>query len=63
MTDFADIDARREALGVSQAELCRKANISETTYVRARKGRGDVRGRTVRALAEALKTFEPEAAE
>jgi transcriptional regulator with XRE-family HTH domain len=59
MSTFAEIDARRVALGVSQAELCRRANISEGTYWKAKTGANEPRGRTLRIIERALDSFEP----
>lgn len=63
MMAFDQIDAARRRLNVSQSELCRRADINETTYVRAIKGRGQMRGRTLRKLQIALQSFDSHASE
>lgn len=60
LPDFAVIEARREALGVSQAALCRRAGISDGTYVRLKKGDNAARVTTRRVLADALELFARE---
>lgn len=62
--DFATIEQRREALGVDQGELCRRAGISHATYSRLRHGRvSAARASTRRALADALEAFAQDRAE
>jgi predicted transcriptional regulator len=61
LPDFGQIEARRRALGVSQARLAGRAGISETTYSRHRRGKTEEpRPATLRALADALELFAAE---
>lgn len=63
--NFAEIDAERQSLNVSQYELCRAADINPSTYTRLLQlDTRQARGRTLRKLEAALSQFRrPEAAE
>lgn len=58
MEDFGDmeaIEARREAAGVSQSELCRTADVHPTTYMKILNGATrQPHRRTVSRLRKAL---------
>lgn len=54
------IDERRQRLGVAQADLCRKADVSQSTLSRARKSG---REPTARILAKLDRTLDAIAAE
>ncbi len=51
---FADIDAERERLGITQKYLCQEADVHESTLSRARLSKREPMPRTRRKLAEAL---------
>jgi predicted transcriptional regulator len=56
---FESIEARRSSLGVSVAQLCRRADMSEATYYRLLKGKKrQPHFRTVNRLQTALRDFE-----
>ncbi len=54
MTSFSEVIARRERLGVSQVELCRRADVHETTLFRAKRDEKEPSARVLRKLNEAL---------
>jgi len=54
MITFLEIDARRREKRFSQKELCRRADIHETTYCRLKKGTLCGNVKTLGALSEAL---------
>lgn len=61
LPSFEQIEARREQLGISQAALCRRAEIDPVTYSR-RKAAGRAQPGTRQKLKDALDTFESAAA-
>src|SRR3972149_1068967 len=52
--DFQEIDTARKSIGVSQAKLCRLADIHPTTYQRLLDDPGSGQRRTLRKLNEPL---------
>lgn len=55
LVPFDEIEARRLDLGVSQAQLCRAADVSEATYSRHVQGKGGrVRRITLSRLTSGL---------
>lgn len=48
------ISNRRSRLGISQADLCRRADVSQGTLIRARKRGSDPTPRILRKLNQAL---------
>ncbi|HEY4775483.1 MAG TPA: hypothetical protein VIH40_11755 [Xanthobacteraceae bacterium] len=52
--DFQEIDTARKSIGVSQAKLCRLADIHPTTYQRLLDDPASGQMRTLRKLNEAL---------
>lgn len=55
LPDFPEIENQRRFLGLTQAELCRKAEINEATYSRLKGGKtAGANVRTLRRLADAL---------
>jgi len=54
MQNFSDIDARRERLGVSQRDLCARADVNASTYSRVKSAGGDLTPRILRKLTGAL---------
>lgn len=61
---FEEVEAGRTQLGVSQAKLCRVADLDTTTYAKLIMDPDRVpHRRTVRKLQRALATFQQEAAE
>ena len=60
--DFEAIEARRTALGVSQSELCQKADVHASTYYKQLHQRQNKpSARTLRRLRNALMAMELEA--
>lgn len=56
---FDNIEARRSSLGVSVAQLCRRADISEASYNRLRKDKNrQPHFKTVNQLQHAIRQFE-----
>lgn len=51
---FADIDSLRNRLGIAQAEMCREADVSESTLSRARSDQREPSPRIRRKLIMAL---------
>ncbi|WP_336800506.1 helix-turn-helix domain-containing protein [Kaistia sp. MMO-174] len=55
LPDFPEIERQRRLLGLTQSELCRKAEINEATYTRLKHGTtAGANARTLRRLADAL---------
>ncbi|MHA7969006.1 helix-turn-helix domain-containing protein [Rhizobium sp. CAU 1783] len=54
------IDTMRERLGVAQVDLCRRADVSESTLSRARKTGRPPTGRILRKLSSALEAIQRE---
>ena len=54
------IDDRRSRLGIAQVDLCRRADVSESTLVRARKMHREPTRRILRKLATALDEIQRE---
>lgn len=55
---FFEIDERRERLGVSQAQLCRAADVSESTLTRVRQENREPSERIRRRLQNALQQIQ-----
>lgn len=51
---FSQIEAKRAAAGIEQKELCRRANVHETTYTARKNDRRSVSERTLKKLETAL---------
>lgn len=54
MSLFSDIDEKRERAGISQKDLCDRAQISPATYWKWRAGKDGITGRNLEKLTEAL---------
>lgn len=58
-TDFDHVESRRAKLGVSQSQLCRAADVSESTYWKLIRNTSRVPNfRTVKRLKTALLKWE-----
>lgn len=57
-----EIESRRKALRIEQKELCQRAGVHETTYLRIKKGESSGQGATFSRLMAALSEFEQERA-
>lgn len=51
---YADIEARRKATGLSRAEMCRRAGISDTTVQKGLREARKPTGVIIRALQRVL---------
>lgn len=60
MQSFSEIDARRERLGVSQRDLCGRADVNVSTYSRVKGADGELTPRILRKLALALDAIAAE---
>ncbi|MEM7303738.1 MAG: hypothetical protein AAF468_21880 [Pseudomonadota bacterium] len=61
LDSFAQIEARRDALNISIARLCRGADLNQVSYWRLLSGkRRAVRPSTIRKLDKALTALETE---
>lgn len=57
---LAEIDALRVRLGISQVEMCRRADVSESTISKARNSGREPSGRIRRKLHSALDAIADE---
>ena len=60
VADYTKVNAARERLGVSVADLCSAANISESTFHRAKRHRSVWKAATLERIVSALEEFERE---
>ncbi|WP_319519846.1 helix-turn-helix transcriptional regulator [uncultured Martelella sp.] len=51
---FSEIEKRRAAAGISQADLCQRAGVHPTTYTARKANRRTVSERTLQKLKTAL---------
>ena len=59
MMTIVEIDKRREAIGLSQSQLCHRANLHPTTYVKLKKGQSKIAHfKTLSKLRKAIEHFE-----
>jgi transcriptional regulator with XRE-family HTH domain len=56
---FEEIEAQRQAAGISIAQLCRRADVSPTTYWRRKNGRNGASEKTLTKLWDVVRRLPP----
>lgn len=52
---FSEIEQARDAAGIKQSDLCKRAGVHETTYTARKQGRRTLSERTINKLRNALR--------